>query len=106
MITVLAVDANPTQQHRKALAERLDLSEEQVQVRPSGPKCQLLAAQHSTMQRSALQPAQCNSMQACCIAQSDCLMAYCWWQVLKGCEKTPCSYRHCVWDLSTRAGTL
>lgn len=27
-----AVDANPTQQHRKALAEKLELSEEQVQV--------------------------------------------------------------------------
>lgn len=27
-----AVDPNPTQQHRKALAERLDLTEEQVQV--------------------------------------------------------------------------
>lgn len=27
-----AVDANPTQQHRKAMAEKLGLSEEQVQV--------------------------------------------------------------------------
>jgi hypothetical protein len=38
---VIAVDANPTQQHRKALAERLDLSEEQVQVRFARVRCWL-----------------------------------------------------------------
>lgn len=34
---MIADDANPTQQHRKAIAERLDLTEEQVQVRAVCP---------------------------------------------------------------------